>query len=337
MSNRRSITSAFTAIVAAAGCGSAFTPESNEQPIVSASAYQALPEVSFMPPLAVKRPTTAPFDASLAGLLTIEVCAVANDTCSGAPFTVISGAADAISASPSGDYTTVWHTRDSDLAAGPVIRLAVVLDGLRLAWMDLFVTPDGKQLRTELTGELIGANGRTVPITFFIGRTPLVATHAMHAQGLSATEIAEVLNGEFGQNATQAATLLKNDGFSPVAVGLALKVTFGLTAAPAAAILDGIGFSVNETALALKEAFEVQAAAAAAILKGIGHLHLAIAGALKDVFFLQAEAAVAILKGLGYLHIQLAEAMKEVFFLQAEAAVAILKGFGTSTSSSPRR
>src|SRR5262249_39419317 len=148
MSCLRSIASVLIAIAVAAGCNPAATPGRVDMPIVSASAYEALPEVSFLPPLAARRATTAAFDASLTALLTIEVCVVANGNCAGAPLTVISGAAGEIS-SQSDQYHASWSTRDSDLAAGPVLRLAVVLDGLRLAWMDLTVTPDGKQLRTE--------------------------------------------------------------------------------------------------------------------------------------------------------------------------------------------
>src|SRR5688500_8657210 len=216
----------------ALACDATPPPGSAARPIVTTAAYQALPEVTFAPPLAERRATTAPLDPSLAPLLTIEVCAVAAGKCAGAPLEVISGAAGDIVLSGSGEYTASWSTSDSDLAAGPTIRVAVVLDGLSLAWLDLLVTADGKQLRTELTDELIGANGRTVPIHFFVGRTKQIATHAMHAEGLSATEIAQVLVDEFGQSAVQAATLLKNDGFSAIEIGLALKVVFGLAATP---------------------------------------------------------------------------------------------------------
>jgi hypothetical protein len=163
----------------------------------------------------------------------VRVCKLAGNACARAPsLAVIEGDKGGVTLMPDG-YAAQWKIGDT-LSAGQKLRIAIELDALALASIDIEVTSDGRQLRTMLVNELVSNTNRSLPINFWVGRTPQIATRALHAAGNPASEIAQVLKTEFALTATEVASLLASDNPPSVDAGTAMKVMFELAAQPTA-------------------------------------------------------------------------------------------------------
>jgi hypothetical protein len=248
--------------------------------------------VAFTPPVGDAAPLASDFDASLLSHLTVTVT-MASD---GADPTVVGELASPQIALKNGRYQVGWAAPER--YQGQSVAILVKVAEL----------PVGA---TEFTVQ----GRRTVPIKFEVANNPRVRTAALHADGLSATAVAQALVDEFGTTATQTALLLAEDSYAASEIAEVLRTVFGTPAETAALLLkQQADASAGEIAQALADFFGLadDAVAVAQILKNLGFGMSPIADALESGLGIDPVTVLDALEAVGFT-------AEDLFGLEARA------------------
>ncbi len=205
--------------------------------------------LTFLPPLGPEPTVSGDLDRSLLDVLTVEACEIVGDECAlVASFDADGRGGEKLRIEDEDEnlafYLVNWNTGRSEVEPDSTRRIRIVAAGLELGRLD--VQPGTR-----------GETSRTWPIKFHVESHPLVRVRVSIEQGLSATEIAQVLRDEFAATATEIAALLAGD-----------QDPFG--AADIAVALQGAGFTAAEIVTALDDALGSVIDAILVALEGAG-------------------------------------------------------------------
>ncbi|PSR21883.1 MAG: hypothetical protein C7B43_21040, partial [Sulfobacillus benefaciens] len=173
---------------------------------------------------------------------------------------------------------------------------------------------------------------RSVAIQFAIRNNPVVRSRELRLEGDSATQVAAVLETEFGLSALNAAGLLAEQQYSAPHVGQALNAVYHESATQTASILTQLQYSADQVALALQSVYQEDAQETADILQQIGDTASQVGGALKNVYNEGAQATAAILQQATYTVDEVAGVLQSGFNQTAQETADILQQIGDTAS-----
>ncbi len=188
-------------------------------------------------------------------------------------------------------YYMQWHARKSDV--GKELWIWFEVAALPVALVQF--TPSAP---------------RMYPIKFHIDDHPLLRTRALHAEGLTATEVAHGLIAEFGLSAEQIAGLLLEDDalFPTLQIGRALRDVWGYSAADAILLLLEHYSAVRITEVLVEVYEATDPAHVAEMLDFAGVAPSDIYLALRQNFDLSSIELTVLMAGLGLRAIELSGA-----------------------------
>ena len=275
---------------------------------------------TFRPPLPEVATVNA-FDATLLAAVEVEVCEVGS--CGTSPIVVYTSATGQGSEVVRMDEVTEhfivnWDTDAFALDMSAAHRVRVLALGLELGSFDVVLVNNGSEAKDAATGSTIALkDGRVLPVKFTVTRNRLVTAWVLAAQGGTASEVASLLDSEFGSTPEEAAAILVFSGFSAADVAGALRESYGLSATDATDVLIGAGLVTD-------------AASAARVLSDGGYDSTDVTEVLRDTYGQDATQAGATLFQAGFLAGDVGTALREAFGLDLQGAVTVLHdaGFG---------
>ncbi len=261
----------------------------------------------FLQPLGHGSDLLGDLDDSLTSFLRVELCTpLADGSCTAvASLDATSGGDERLRLAGSA-YMATYDVNPDNTDS---LRIGVSVAGLDLGYVD-----------TELRGAVV--------IRFVVRNDSAVRARVLAEQGLSSTEIASVLFGEFDLSAADTAGHLQREGFSAVGIAVALRDVYGQTAEQTATIQRDLGFSCVDIGGTLAQVYGSDAPEATSLLAMLGFSAAEIGAALRAVYALNDADTASALKLAGFGADAIYDVLKSLYDVDFDEGGALLHAAG---------